>query len=178
MLASGGDPIPPSAGADDMQHRSRPKRLQARTVGLISDTHGLLRPEVQRALVGSDLILHAGDIGDPAILSSLALIAPVVAVRGNNDRNAWADGIPYRLTMQIRTLRVHMLHDLKELEPAQGAFDVVICGHSHRPSVHEREGVLYINPGSAGPRRFKLPVSIGYLELLPTGPAARIVELL
>ena len=165
-------------GPTTIQHRSRPKRFQARTVGLISDTHGLLRPEALRALASSDLILHAGDIGDPAILAALALIAPVAAVRGNNDRDAWADGIPYRLTMQIRALRVYMLHDLKELERAHSGLDVVICGHSHRPSVHERDGVLYINPGSAGPRRFKLPVSIGYLELLPTGPEARIVEIL
>lgn len=160
------------------QHRSRPQLFQARTVGLISDTHGLLRPEAQRALAGTDLILHAGDIGGPAILTTLARIAPVEAVRGNNDRDAWASRIPYRLTMQISAMRVYMLHDLQELEAVPSGFDIVIAGHSHRPSVHVREGVLYVNPGSAGPRRFKLPVSIGYLELLRTGPEARIVELL
>ena len=142
-------------------------------IGLISDTHGLLRPEALNALAGVDEIIHAGDIGGPELLEALASIAPVRAVRGNNDRGAWARKLPLRLNLQIGGARVHVVHDLKELDrdPAADPIDVLVSGHSHKPDVVYRDGTLLVNPGSAGPRRFKLPITIGYL--LVTGDAAR-----
>jgi putative phosphoesterase len=151
------------------------------TVGLISDTHGLLRPEAKRALVGVGRIIHAGDIGSPAVLEALRQIAPVDAIRGNIDRGpAWARTAPDTLLVELGGTRIFVLHDLKELdfEPALRGIAVVIAGHSHRPAITRQGGVLYINPGSAGPRRFSLPVTIGFLKL-GKGPArARIRELL
>ncbi len=149
-------------------------------VGLISDTHGLLRPEALAALQGSDHIVHAGDIGDPAILEALARIAPVTAVRGNNDAGATYRRIPETATLEAGGIRVHVIHDLKELEldPAAAGYRVVVSGHSHRPLSSERDGVLYVNPGSAGPRRFSLPISIGYLHLKGGQVEAELVELL
>jgi putative phosphoesterase len=136
-------------------------------LGLISDTHGLLRPEAVQALSGVEQIIHAGDIGTPDIIEALRSIAPVHAVRGNNDRGAWAEAIPLRLALRYGGVRIHVVHDLKELDldPASAGFQVVITGHSHKPAVIERGGVLYLNPGSAGPRRFKLPVTIGFLSI-------------
>jgi putative phosphoesterase len=136
-------------------------------IGLISDTHGLLRPEALQALAGVDRIIHAGDIGGPEILEALRGIAPVDAVRGNNDKGGWARLIPPRLALDLAGVRVHVLHDLKEIdiEPAAAGFQVVIAGHSHKPQVTERDGVLFVNPGSAGPRRFKLPVTLAYLKV-------------
>lgn len=148
-------------------------------VGVISDTHGLLRPEAREALAGSDLIVHAGDIGDPHVLDVLTEIAPVHAVRGNNDRGAWADAIDSTAAVEIGERWLYVLHDLHELDldPRAAGFAAVITGHSHRPRVETRDGVLYINPGSAGPRRFKLPVALARLRVGPSGVAAEIVEL-
>ncbi len=137
------------------------------TVGLISDTHGLLRPQALEALRGSDHIVHAGDICDAAIVTALARLAPVTAVRGNNDRGAWADAYAERDVVQIAGATIYVLHDLADLDldPAAAGFDVVVHGHSHRPTVRERDGVLYVNPGSAGPRRFTLPVAVARLRI-------------
>ncbi|HEX6705190.1 MAG TPA: metallophosphoesterase family protein [Albitalea sp.] len=131
-------------------------------IGLISDTHGLLRPEALQALAGSDRIVHAGDIGDAAILESLAAIAPVTAVRGNNDQGTWAQALPHTALLVEGGVRILVIHDVKELSGVVDA-QVVIAGHSHQPKVERREGVLFVNPGSAGPRRFKLPVCVGRL---------------
>jgi uncharacterized protein len=146
-------------------------------VGVISDTHGLLRPEAVRALRGAELILHAGDIGRPEILEELGRLAPVLAVRGNNDRGEWALAIPERRALEVEGVSVYVLHDLKELAEAPGGHGVVVSGHSHRPSVVEREGVLYVNPGSAGPRRFKLPVTLARLRVRGGRVDVKIVEL-
>jgi putative phosphoesterase len=148
-------------------------------VGVISDTHGLVRSEAQRALRGVALIVHAGDIGTPDVLDALRVIAPVIAVRGNNDRGAWARAIPERITHVVGGHRLHLLHDVKELalDPVAAGIDVVIAGHSHRPSISERRGVLFLNPGSAGPRRFRLPVSVATLTVGTGRPRARLLTL-
>jgi hypothetical protein len=138
------------------------------TVGVISDTHGLLRPEALAALADADHIVHAGDIGTPEVLAALGAIAPVTAVRGNNDRERWARRIPTVATLRIGDVRLHVVHDVKELRLAPDAADVVITGHSHRPVNERRDGVLYFNPGSAGPRRFSLPIAVGRLCIRPT----------
>lgn len=145
-------------------------------IGLISDTHGLLRPEARVALSGVDRIIHAGDICNPDVLEQLAVIAPVVAVRGNNDRGAWAEALRERETVVVDGVALHVLHDLQDLEvdPGNAGFDVVISGHSHRPSVRKEQGILYVNPGSAGPRRFRLPISLGFVEITDGAPKARI----
>ena len=149
-------------------------------IGIISDTHGLLRPEAVRALQGSDRIIHAGDIVDPQILAALARIAPVTAVRGNNDKGAWADALPHAERLHIEALQLYVIHDVKEIDvdPRAAGIHVVIAGHSHKPQVERRDGVLYVNPGSAGPRRFKLPVTVGRLDVAGTEVQARIVEIL
>ena len=148
-------------------------------IGLISDTHGLLRPEALAALAGSDHIVHAGDIGDPAILATLARIAPLSAVRGNNDRGEWAVAVPDTDTVLIGGITVHVLHDLAELsiDAAAAGVQVVVSGHSHQPRMQWRDGVLFINPGSAGPRRFKLPVSIGRLLVHGTVVEGELISL-
>jgi hypothetical protein len=148
-------------------------------IGLISDTHGLLRPEALDALAGCDRIIHAGDIGDPAILARLATIAPVTAVRGNNDRAAWADAIPETEVLQLGERFLYVLHDVNELDldPAAAGFHAVVAGHSHRPSVEHRHGVLFVNPGSAGPRRFRLRVTVGALVLSDRGLDAHVIDL-
>jgi len=133
-------------------------------VGLISDTHGLLREEAVRALTGSDLIIHAGDVGRSEILDRLRQIAPVYAVRGNVDHGAWADALPETLEIEIGGARIFVLHDVKELRSHPGAA-VVVSGHSHRPREEWRDGVLYVNPGAAGPRRFRLPITLARLDL-------------
>lgn len=149
-------------------------------VGLISDTHGLLRPEAVRALGGVQHIIHGGDIGSAAVLEGLRAIAPVEAVRGNNDREAWAAAIPDQLQLEIARVRIHVRHDLNELDldPVATGFRIVVTGHSHNPAIAERAGVLYVNPGSAGPRRFRLPVSVGFLELSRGTSRAWIEQLL
>ena len=137
------------------------------SVGLISDTHGLLRAEALAALAGSRHIIHAGDIGDPAILEELRRIAPVTAVRGNNDTGSWARKLRETETLELAERRIYVIHDLSllDIDPAEEGFDVVVAGHSHRPREELREGVLYVNPGSAGPRRFNLPIAVASLRL-------------
>jgi putative phosphoesterase len=149
-------------------------------VGLISDTHGLLRPEAVAALRGSDRIVHAGDIVDPAILDALAALAPVTAVRGNNDRGPWAEALPEAQVLTLGALRLFVVHDRAHLARHAGAAgcDVVVTGHSHQPRVERRDGVLFVNPGSAGPRRFRLPVTVGRLDVAGAEVQARIVEIL
>ena len=134
-------------------------------IGVISDTHGLLRPEVLAALRGSDHIIHAGDVGDVEILDQLRQIAPVTAVRGNIDRGAWARRLPQNDILQVGGVAIYVLHILAELDlkPEAAGFSAVVCGHSHVAKQDIRNGVLYFNPGSAGPRRFKLPVTAGRL---------------
>jgi uncharacterized protein len=149
-------------------------------IGLISDTHGLLRPEAVQALQGSDLIIHAGDVGDPRILEELRLLAPVVAVRGNVDTSAWSANLPQTAVAQAGPALIYVLHDLNSLDinPAAAGIHIVVSGHTHKPVRLEREGVLYINPGSAGPRRFNLPISLARVDLRATPLAINFVELI
>jgi uncharacterized protein len=139
----------------------------ASKIGLISDTHGLLREEALRALQGSDLILHAGDVGEPGILERLRSIAPVVAIRGNVDTEPWADSLPATEMVSASGVIIYMLHDVHSLDlvPQAAGFEIVLSGHSHKPKQERRNGVLYLNPGSAGPRRFQLPISLARLDL-------------
>ena len=134
-------------------------------LGVISDTHGLLRPEAVEALRGSDMIVHAGDVGSPDVLRGLEKLAPVIAVRGNNDREPWAKDLPLSEAFEVGRASIYVLHDINELDldPRAGGFSVVIAGHSHQPRCEERDGVLFFNPGSAGPRRFRLPISLGHI---------------
>jgi putative phosphoesterase len=142
-------------------------------IGVISDTHGLLRPEVPAAFDGVELILHAGDIGTAEVIRQLKTIAPVVAVRGNNDTGSWARTIPETKVTRIDRVSIYMLHNLKEidLDPLAKGFQVVISGHSHQPSIEMRSGLLFVNPGSAGPRRFKLPITVALLTV--DGPVVK-----
>jgi putative phosphoesterase len=146
-------------------------------IGVISDTHGLLRPEALPLLAGVDRIIHAGDVGRPEILDALNGIAPVVAVRGNIDRETWALRLPMAETIEIGDVRIHVLHDIAMLDVDLASIAAVVSGHSHRPSVERRDGVLYLNPGSAGPRRFSLPISIALMDVRGSSVEARIVEL-
>ena len=148
-------------------------------IGVISDTHGLLRPEALAFLQGSDRIVHAGDIGDARILDALSAIAPLTVVRGNNDGAAWADGVPDTALLEIGGLRLFALHDLAllRIDPVAERIAVVVSGHSHRPLAERRGAVLYLNPGSAGPRRFKLPISIAELRIEGCAITPRLVEL-
>lgn len=149
-------------------------------IGLISDTHGLLRPEAIAFLRGCEHIVHGGDIGDTAILEALAAIAPLTAVRGNNDRDAWAEAVPETALIELGGVRLYAIHDLAQLDidPVAAGVRVVVSGHSHRPRAEERDGVLYLNPGSAGPRRFRLPISAAELKIDGGVVTPRIVELL
>ena len=157
-----------------MQSQSNQQRL----IGVISDTHGLVRPQAIEALTGVDMIPHAGDIGNSAVLDTLSDIAPVVAVRGNNDKGEWAESLPASEAVEIGPVSIYMLHDLKEIDISPpGIFQVVVSGHSHKPVVEERRGVLYVNPGSAGPRRFKLPVSVAHLKIEGSAINAKLIEL-
>ena len=150
-----------------------------KTIGLISDTHGLMRPEALEALEGVELILHAGDVGSPDVLDALERVGPVWAVRGNTDRDAWADRLPATQIVEAAGSSLYVLHDLAQLDldPGAAGFAVVVYGHSHQSSATTRGGVLYVNPGSAGPRRFRLPVTIALLQLDGAEAEARIVEL-
>jgi uncharacterized protein len=136
-------------------------------IGVISDTHGLLRPEAVRVLKGSDHIIHAGDIGDPAVLDELAAIAPLTAIRGNADRGAWTRRIPSTDVIEIAGVSIYVIHNLDELDlkPEAAGFAAVIYGHSHVPKIETKNGVLYFNPGSAGPRRFRLPITLGTIRV-------------
>jgi putative phosphoesterase len=149
------------------------------TLGVISDTHGLLRPEAVEALRGSDRILHAGDVGDSEILERLAEVAPVTAVRGNVDTGAWAKSLAETEIVEAGGVSIYMLHDLGQLDlkPEVAGFRVVVYGHSHKPGIAEKSGVLYLNPGSAGPRRFNLPVSVGKLLIKAGKVQATLSEL-
>ena len=148
-------------------------------LGIISDTHGLLRPEAVTALMGVDLILHAGDVGKPEILQILGEIAPVVAVRGNIDNGAWAAGLPETTTIEAGPARIYLLHDVNTLsiDPAAAGFHLVISGHSHKPGRVDRDGVTYLNPGSAGPRRFNLPITVARIDLRQTPWSIEIIRL-
>jgi hypothetical protein len=149
-----------------------------RRVGVISDTHGLLRPEAMRALRDCDLVLHAGDIGGPEVLQALGEIAPVIAVLGNNDHGPWAEALPAEVAVDLAGVTLVMVHDLNTLSPdmAEQA-DVVVSGHSHQPRKEEIGGVLYFNPGSAGPRRFRLPISMGRLDVKDGRIRATLLDL-
>jgi uncharacterized protein len=148
-------------------------------VGVISDTHGLLRPEAVEALRGAQQVIHAGDVGSPEILKKLATIAPVTAVRGNVDKEAWAQQLPQTQALEAGGVSIYLLHDLTQLDvkPEAAGFRVVISGHSHIPKQEVRNGVLYFNPGSAGPRRFKGPVSVGRLSIDGAEVSAELVIL-
>ena len=148
-------------------------------IGLISDTHGLLRREAVEALEGSEMIIHAGDVGNPEVLEALRKIAPVVAVRGNVDTEPWATALPETAVAEAGAAMIYVLHDVNalDLNPAASGFQIVVSGHSHKPGKTERDGVLYINPGSAGPRRFQLPVTVAHLNLGRTPFAVEFVDL-
>ena len=148
-------------------------------IGLISDTHGLIREEALAFLWGCDRIIHAGDIGGPEILEALEEIAPVVAVRGNNDKDAWANALPEVQQLHLASISFYVLHDMAQLdsEPLPAGVNVVICGHSHRAVVQRRDDVIYVNPGSAGPRRFNLPISVGELIVKKNTVTPRIISL-
>ncbi|MBV9566852.1 MAG: metallophosphoesterase [Hyphomicrobiales bacterium] len=146
-------------------------------IGVISDTHGLLRPSAIAALSPSDLIIHAGDVGKPEVLEELCAIAPVIAVRGNIDKGALAQKLPEREVLELGGCRILILHDLADLDPREAGFQAVIFGHSHRPLIETREEVLHFNPGSAGPRRFRLPVTVGRLTIAGGEMRAEIIEL-
>ena len=149
------------------------------TIGVISDTHGLLRPQVTSQLAGVAHIIHAGDIGREGILDELRRVAPVTAIRGNIDTDSWARSYPEDITIEIDGGSIYVLHDLNELrfDPASRGIDVVISGHSHRPRIGTKAGVIYLNPGSAGPRRFSLPITLATLELSSTSVEPTIYEL-
>jgi putative phosphoesterase len=156
-----------------------PTQAQA-IIGVISDTHGLLRPEALAGLRGSDYIIHAGDIGDPAILKRLAEIAPVTAIRGNVDRDSWARKIPPTNVLEVSGVSIYILHNLNELDlkPEAAEFRVVVSGHTHVAKSEMKNGVLYFNPGSAGPRRFRLPVTIGRLHVKDGKASSEIIQIL
>jgi uncharacterized protein len=148
-------------------------------IGVISDTHGLLRPEALTALAGSEHILHAGDVGDPGILERLREIAPLTAIRGNVDVGGGCSRLPDTVLVQLGGRGIYMLHDRHalDLDPVAAGISVVVSGHSHHPAIQWHKGILYFNPGSAGPRRFSTPVSVGFLTVTEAGVEARVVEL-
>lgn len=149
-------------------------------IGLISDTHGLVRPEALQALAGVDRIIHAGDVGGANVIEALSGLAPVDVVRGNNDKDPWGAKLPSWLALEFEGVGIHVLHDVTEIDvdPAAAGFHVVIAGHSHKPVIAERDGVLFVNPGSAGRRRFSLPVTVGYLMVAAGTARAEIRSLL
>jgi putative phosphoesterase len=166
-----------------LTHTRRRRDAATITVGLISDTHGLLRSEALTALRGSDYLVHAGDIGAPEILAALAELAPLTVVRGNNDRAAWASGLRETAVLAVGKVLIHVVHDLAGLDrnpdgnPAVAGCAVVVSGHSHRPGWRKRDVVLYINPGSAGPRRFSLPITVGRLLIAGSEVTPELIEL-
>jgi uncharacterized protein len=153
--------------------------MTTHVIGVISDTHGLVRPEAIDALAGVEMIIHAGDIGTPAVLEALQRVAPVVAVRGNNDTEEWARALADTEVVEVGEVTLYVLHDMHELDldPGAAGFRVVISGHSHRPSTETRQGVLYLNPGSAGPRRFKLPIALARLHIQGATVEAQLIDL-
>jgi uncharacterized protein len=179
-VSGGADRGDPGARRSRATRSPAPTRASVRQtiLGVISDTHGLLRPEALAALARVDLILHAGDVGDPSVLARLGEIAPVRAVRGNNDRDAWADVLPLALDVDAGGARIHLLHDVKQLDArAAAGARAVVAGHSHRARLETVDGVLYFNPGAAGPRRFKLPISVGRLRVGRGRIDGEIIEL-
>jgi uncharacterized protein len=148
-------------------------------IGVISDTHGLLRPEAVKALKGVELIIHAGDVGNPKVLANLARIAPVQAVRGNTDRGEWAADLPPTRVVEVGGVHLYVLHELfcLDLDPAAAGINAVIFGHSHSPHLERKNGVLYLNPGSAGPRRFTLPVSLARIKVQGNSLHPELLEL-
>jgi putative phosphoesterase len=170
------EPRPPGSART---HRVKENAERPTIIGVISDTHGLLRPEAVEALRGSDRILHAGDVGTPEILQGLAKIAPLIAIRGNVDTAPWARALPATEVIEAGGISIYILHDLAQLDlkPEAAGFRVVVYGHSHQPKIEEKNDVLYFNPGSAGPRRFRLPVSVGRLRVEGGKVRAELVEL-
>jgi putative phosphoesterase len=162
-MADGGStssrPVPRRPAA----HHTRAEHL----VGVISDTHGLVRPQALDALRGCERILHAGDVGSPAVLEALSVIAPLTAIRGNNDRDAWARDLPDTAAVEVGGVWLYVLHDVHDLDldPHAAGFAAVVAGHSHKPGIADRNGTLFVNPGSAGPRRFTLPVTVARLRI-------------
>jgi putative phosphoesterase len=148
-------------------------------VGLISDTHGLLRPEARAFARDCDYLIHGGDIGSAAILDQLSALAPLTAVKGNNDRQAWAAHLPQTELIRVGGVFIYIIHDISELdiEPLAAGAQVIVSGHSHKPSIEFRDGILYVNPGSCGPRRFNLPLSVGEIRVEGTKVRARTIEL-
>jgi uncharacterized protein len=159
--------------------RRRRLSLKKGRIGLVSDTHGWVRPEALAALKGSEVIIHAGDIGKAEVLDSFGSIAPVIAIKGNNDRNLWAKKVPDGLNLEINGIKIHVIHNVKDLEahPAHDGIRIIVSGHSHKPGVVERDGVLFINPGSAGPQRFKLPIAVAKLRIERGRVRGEIIEL-
>ena len=155
------------------------KKQEPQLIGVISDTHGLIRPQALQALQGVDLIIHAGDIGALEVMDALRLIGPVVAIKGNNDNEGWATSLPDTKLVQLNAAKLYVIHNVRELDldPVARGIQVVISGHSHKPLVVKRDGVLYLNPGSAGPRRFKLPVAVAKLTVRLKTIEAKIIEL-
>jgi uncharacterized protein len=148
-------------------------------VGVISDTHGLVRPQAVAALAGSDLVIHAGDVGKPEVLERLLALAPTFAVRGNVDTGGWAARLPLTQKVDVGALRLFVLHEIAQLDldPASAGFAAVVFGHSHRPSIEMRDGILFLNPGSAGPRRFKLPITVARIRISGRQMHPEIIEL-
>jgi putative phosphoesterase len=160
-------------------HARRTKKSASSIIGLISDTHGVVRPQALEALRGVELIIHAGDIGKPEVIDALKTIAPVVAIRGNNDTGAWAKPLPETRSVQSGAVRLFVIHNVQEFSCRRPGrrFQVVISGHSHKPSVSTRDGILFVNPGSAGPRRFKLPIAVGKLFIQNQKVNVELIEL-
>ncbi len=147
------------------------------TIGVISDTHGLLRPEAVEALRGSELIIHAGDVGDPEVLDQLRELAPVKAVRGNVDYGKWAQRLPQTVDITFDGHLIHVRHILDDVMPVPERVSAIVYGHSHKPSIEQRDGILYLNPGSAGPRRFRLPITVARISVVDAQLTAQIIEL-
>ncbi len=149
------------------------------SIGVISDTHGLLRPEALEALRGSQMIIHAGDIGGQEILDALQALAPVIAVKGNTDHGRWADALPETAVAEAGPALIYVLHDVHalDLDPAAAGFQMVVSGHSHKPEQTERSGVAYLNPGSAGPRRFQLPITLARIEVRDAAWGIEFIDL-
>ncbi len=163
----------------DSRMGSRPAKKRKTIVGIIADTHGLIRPEAMWALAGVDLIVHAGDIGKPEVIDALRSVAKVVAIRGNNDRGAWARKFSKTAVVKVGAVKIFVIHNAEDIDidPGPAGCRVAISGHSHAPSVRRRGGVLFLNPGSAGPRRFKLPVAVARLRVDGFSVSAKIVKL-
>jgi putative phosphoesterase len=166
--------------SDSPQEKTPVSNQKIKVIGLISDTHGLLRQEALEALGGSDLIIHAGDVGDPQILDELRRVAPLVVVKGNIDTEVWSANLPQTAVAQAGSALIFVVHDLNalNLDPAAAGIHMVVSGHSHKPSRQDRDGVLYVNPGSAGPRRFSLPVSLARVDLRRVPWTIDFVELI